>query len=128
MLLRLLDTTNPAKCRFLARKNGGKAPMSHEDVARRSGLHRATVIRLSHRTTWKGIPPETIDAFCRGCGIDILRPGRRRDKRVIRAGALTLLRKAKPVQRRMLARMLELLGGHRDNRGMPTCANQGALS
>jgi hypothetical protein len=46
-------------------------------AASRSGLARRTFGRMAARTTWRGVPVERIDAFCLGCGMDIMHRARR---------------------------------------------------
>jgi hypothetical protein len=99
----LLNRQPPAFCRFWARKNGGKKPMSHEDIARASGLSSARVRQISVLRTWENLPLRTIEAFAAACGVDLLRPGRIR--KFAKQKRLVFLTRATHAQRKMYARL-----------------------
>lgn len=68
-----LDETPPFLCYYLARDS--KRPLSHptpEKIAERGGLSVRTVTRLASRLTWGNLPLDTIDAFCKGCGVSFV--------------------------------------------------------
>ncbi len=78
-LLQRLDRMPPFVCRLLARKNRGRSPMSHLEIARGSGLAKATVAELSFKRTWAGVPVATVSRFSQACGVDLERPRRQID-------------------------------------------------
>ena len=47
-------------------------PLSCRDIARASGLSPANVAKLSKKKSWAGVPIDTVEAFARGCGVDLL--------------------------------------------------------
>lgn len=49
--------------------------MTLRAIAESSGIPQRTVIRLATRKTWRGVKPETVDAFTKACGVDLLQPG-----------------------------------------------------
>jgi transcriptional regulator with XRE-family HTH domain len=103
-LLDKLNQIGPNKCRFLARMEGGRRPISQRQLARRSGLSRATIDRLSHKKRWDDVPLAQVVQFSEGCGIDLLRPKSSvRDK--LKRSKQYIARLA-PKQRRMYARLL----------------------
>ena len=53
--------------------NNGWKPMSTRELAKRSGIPRATVAELSLKTSWQGIRVDLIDRFSTACGVDLLR-------------------------------------------------------
>lgn len=98
----------PMICRYLARKAHGHRPMSVRDIAAVSGLSRDVVSRLSMMRSWKGVSIDTVEAFSRACGVDLMRPGLvakylKRSKRVH-------LTRANPQQREFFMRLFKLRG------------------
>lgn len=78
----LIETVNalpPSLVRALARTHRGHRPMGDTEVARRSGLSRQTIWRLAQRTSWNGVPVDTVERFCAACGVNILHPRRHLD-------------------------------------------------
>lgn len=71
-LLTKLNSCPPFLCRILARKNRGRAGLSHDELAERSGLARSTIAALSFKTSWEGIPVDTADRFAQACGVNHL--------------------------------------------------------
>lgn len=69
-LLAVLDDLPPNVCRVVARQNNGWKPMSHADLAKRSGLANSTVAAISKRKTWRGLTVEVVEAFALACGVD----------------------------------------------------------
>lgn len=61
--------------------------MTVREIAKASGLSTVTVVNVSTRGSWSGLPIDTIEKFSRGCGVDLLRPAPhiwfwRREKKV----------------------------------------------
>ncbi len=64
-----LDKANrvpPIAFRLIAARHG--VAIGPNEIARRSGLSRSTVHRISSHTTWAGVAIDTIDKFVAGCG------------------------------------------------------------
>jgi hypothetical protein len=73
-ILDLLDRVPPFVVYYLARDS--TAAYSHpgkEEIARRSGLSEATVMRLSRRLTWAGVRISDFETFCSACGVSFLK-------------------------------------------------------
>jgi hypothetical protein len=68
-ILQWLDRMPPKTCRLLARHPRKWKALTNREIAERSGLTIARVIKLSKLETWKGIPIEEIDSFREACGI-----------------------------------------------------------
>lgn len=47
--------------------------LSYTEIAKRSGLHRVTVIRISKLTSWDTVPMLTAFRFAAACGVDLLK-------------------------------------------------------
>ncbi len=105
MLLDIANKFPPHICRYVARKKHGLEPMSHADIARKSGLSRSFVASLSKRKTWKGIPVNVIDSFSRACGVDILVP--KRTIEFLRHSKKAHLRSATKLQRIFIASLFQ---------------------
>lgn len=61
--------------------------MSVRELAEKSGLSKSRVAELSIKRSWKGIPIDTVEAFTRACGVNLMRPSEtiwylRKSKRV----------------------------------------------
>lgn len=69
-LLDRLERVPPFLCRILARKNNGHRGLSHEELAKLSGLSRSTIAELSFKTSWKGVTVDVADRFAAACGIN----------------------------------------------------------
>lgn len=120
-----INRYSPKLCRFLARKDKGQRPMTNDDIAKASGLSRSTVAKLSQMDTWDNVTVATMEEFSRACGINLLAPSRRRDKRLISEGRLSLIKNSSPSQRMMFQRILSGFGGNRQNNSeASTCSNQ----
>lgn len=71
-LLEQLNSLPPFAVFSLARSTHGKRPRL-EDLAKASGIPERTFVRIARRFTWNNVKAAHIDAFCRACGVDILR-------------------------------------------------------
>lgn len=108
-LLAWLDRFPPCLVRLVARKKHGFARLSHAEIAQRSGLSISTVSLLSSRTTWRRIPPETIEAFTKGCGINLFRLHKEFHRLRRPRTRSTHIRRAKGPARQMYVRIGKLL-------------------
>lgn len=106
-ILDRIENFPPFVCRLLARKHRGRVGMSHEDIAKASGLARSTVISISFRRTWVGIPIETVDRFSAACGVDFFCT--KDQRKFLRKYPKGYVYKAPPSQRAMYGRLFELL-------------------
>lgn len=86
-LLEIAERFPPSLCRFVARKSHGQKPMSHSDLAQKSGLSRSYVAIISLRSTWKGIPIDVVQRFSEACGVNLVNP----------QSAMEFIRRAKKV-------------------------------
>jgi hypothetical protein len=75
--LEYIDHLHPMACRLLAVKDG--VPMSTEDLAKASGLHPSTIKALARKQTWVGVRVETVVAYTKACGIDLMHQKRPRE-------------------------------------------------
>lgn len=80
--------------------------LSHDELAQMSGLHKATIQTLSLSTTWSHVTVDTMDRFCRACGVNVLNP--QRDLAELQKSMITLFDRANWSQRRFLSRLLQL--------------------
>lgn len=71
-LLAKVEKFPPFLCRILARKNRGRAGLSHLELSKLSGLSKSKVAELSFKTTWAGIPVDIVDRFSTACGVNHL--------------------------------------------------------
>jgi len=53
------------------RQSHGKAWIGLDELCRRSGLPRRTVIRLGSKITWDGVKADVIGRFLKACNIDL---------------------------------------------------------
>lgn len=83
----------PIAFRILARD--GSRPLSHDDIAKRSGLSRSTVQRTSELRDWSTVKAGVAKAFIVGCGFDPARAPHRQWERVVEQG-LSSLKHLKP--------------------------------
>lgn len=60
------DRVSPIAFRLIAAHHG--VAIGPDEIAKRSGLSRSTVQRISARNTWAGVDIDTVDAFIMGCG------------------------------------------------------------
>jgi hypothetical protein len=82
--------------------------MSFRDIAEVSGLDRSSVIRISRRTTWRGMNIDVIQKFSLACGVNLAN-GNHSTRRFIRRGLKSLLRYSSQGQQKTLRRgMAEL--------------------
>jgi DNA-binding Xre family transcriptional regulator len=102
-----LNRFPPILCRLLARKKHGLSAMSMQDIAKRGGLAVSTVSKISMLDSWDSVTLRTIDKFCKGCGIDPMRP--RSHLEFFRRRKTVYMQKATPTQRKMFARILSSL-------------------
>lgn len=61
------DLLPPFLCLMLARTR--LKPIKLREIAARARMHENSVMRLVYRTSWKGIPIETVDRIRGACGI-----------------------------------------------------------
>lgn len=71
-LLKHLDQCPPFVVRRLARRDGRW--LTADEIAKKSGLSWATVMRYSRLQSWARIPVTKAQAFAKACGHDLLRP------------------------------------------------------
>lgn len=64
------DLFPPLFLRILARRPRG-APLTTQEIARRSGLSASQVDAISWQTDWRGVDLPTVRAFMTGVGIDL---------------------------------------------------------
>lgn len=102
-----LNKISPKMCRLIARKSRGQKPMSHTDIALRSGLSRSTVVAISKLNKWDNLPLKRIQAFSEACGVDLLRP--KTSMRIVRKRRLGFMSAANSAQRKMFGRILGTL-------------------
>ena len=108
----LLEKANqfpPCVCRFLARKKCGQAPMSSREIAALAGLSKARVDSLSLLSSWKGIPIDTVAAFSKACGVDLLRPAAAR--KYLKRSKRIHLSNATAKQRQFFQKLLQIKRG-----------------
>lgn len=69
----ILSDFPPKIVRLLARtgRGSGSRRLTHEEVAKRSGLAYQRVRVLSAMSGWSGVPIDVADAFLRGCGVSL---------------------------------------------------------
>lgn len=89
--------------------------MSNIEIAQAAGIDPSTVCKLSKLQSWRGVSVWLADAFAQACGVDLLRPSSRRDKRLVTKGKMRFLKSATHNQRRMFTRMLQTLREGRCN-------------
>lgn len=83
--------------------------MSHNDIAKASGLPKSTVADLSFKPTWAGIPVDVIDRFAGACGVDFFH-AKEQVKFLLRRQKGYIYR-APHSQRLMYAKLFEVLKG-----------------
>ncbi len=107
-LLEKLDRLPPFLCRLLARCQSGPVVrgMTTDEIARVSGLSKSYVSDLSYKTTWRGVPPETHDAFKLACGVHPLHSTIA--NKYLRNGSMQHTSSGDIAQQRMYTRLLEL--------------------
>lgn len=71
--LERLNRLPPNVCRLLAREpHRAKVPLTTEQIAKRSGLSKQTVLKISKLRSWASVTLQNLERFEFGCGI---RPG-----------------------------------------------------
>lgn len=100
-------------CRFLARKRHGQQPLSTRELATISGLSPAGVSKLSKLVTWNTVGMETAHRFSLACGVNLLSTSRHRE--FVRYRKLAYQRQLTPAQRRLYARLTELLSSRKQS-------------
>ena len=70
-LLGLLDKTPPAMIRFIAKNPDGSAP-TNVQIAKRAGIDREKIHKMSLKTSWDNFTVMEIDRFCSACGWDVI--------------------------------------------------------
>lgn len=100
-----LNRFPPFLCRYVARDKTGRRGLSNRQIAMKAGLTKSTVDRLARKHTWNGLRIDTIEAFSKACGVDLLHPSRQIDflKRRKRKHARAL----PPSQRRYLQKIVQ---------------------
>lgn len=68
-----LDRVMPFEARYFFAKRG-RLFLSTEEIAQRSGLTVNKVEQIACATSWGEFRLKEIDAFCKACNVDILRP------------------------------------------------------
>jgi len=104
-LLQIAEKFPPNICRFLARKMHGTKPMSHSDLAEKTGLSRAGVALLSKRKSWRGVPIERVVGFSEACGVSLTNP--KRTTEFMRRASKKYLVGANKTQRKFLSEILK---------------------
>lgn len=61
-------------CRLLARKANGRRGLSHEEIAKLSGLSKSHVAALSVSMSWENCTLDTIQKFSSSCGVNLNNP------------------------------------------------------
>lgn len=64
-----IEAFGPVIYRMLASEGGH--PLSPDEIAKRSGISRSTVQRISGQSKWTGVRIETAFSFCRACGVEL---------------------------------------------------------
>ena len=95
----------PKFCRLYAHNR--ERPLSHEEIARRAGICRSYVVKLSRLNSWNRVPMETAFKFASACGVNLLCTWRVRE--FVRTKKLAYQARAHPNARRMYDRMLREL-------------------
>lgn len=103
-LLAFLDRFSPRLCRLVARERHGRKALSLREIAERSGLSLACVSQIATRSSWKGLKVETVEAFARGCGVDLFRL--RRQVQFLKRGRWRHMDRCNPQQRAMYRRLI----------------------
>lgn len=98
------DKLPPFLVRILSRKKHGHAPLSHSDIAERSGIPRSTVAMLSRLTTWSKVSFDVADRFAKACGVDLAHPGKH--LKDLRRAKWAHVKNANANQRRFLAGLM----------------------
>ena len=71
-LLEVFNSFPPTLVRAVARSKNGRHPMADAEIARRSGLSKDSVRRISSLTVWDTIGVITVDRFTAACGVNLL--------------------------------------------------------
>ena len=68
-----LDKVPPCICRWHAyeRTEDGVRLLTNTELAKKSGLAKRMVQRLSAKATWEGVKVEVVGAFLKGCDADL---------------------------------------------------------
>lgn len=100
--LEIINESPPVFCRIVARTGRGVGcrPLTTEEIAERSGLHRDQVREISRLTNWNRMPAKNIEAFAKACGVDLMRT--KEHWKYLRRGTLGHIQNAKPNQRASL--------------------------
>jgi hypothetical protein len=113
MLLKRLNQLPPFICRFIARRRLARTnrfkPLSHVEIAQRSGLPRSSVADLSLRISWEGVDLDVADRFAAACGVNLTKPGQH--LRWLREGRFGHLKEGNAHQRKFFARLMAQRNG-----------------
>jgi len=90
----------------MATSRRGRRMLSHDDLAEISGLHKATIQRLSLLTSWRGVTVDTMERFSSACGVNLLQTGKGME--ILRTRKMVFFHHANREQRRFLSRVLAL--------------------
>lgn len=101
-----LNKVPPWFCRLMATKNNGYKPMSHSDIAKKAGMARSTVIKISRMLKWDGLTVSQIEGFTSACGVNLISPGNRICE--FRRSKNIHILKASPDQKKMLLSLMSI--------------------
>jgi hypothetical protein len=104
-LLDAMNETPPALIRFIARNPDGTAPTNGE-IAKRAGIDRHKIHKMSLKTSWANFTVQEIDRFCSACGWDLNNPNSIR--RFVRKGKFVHAQRATPRLRKYLTETIAI--------------------
>lgn len=74
-ILYRINLVHPFEIRFVYGKTGNRL-MTRAELCNVTGLSDHVVRKISKSTSWSRIPLGEIDAFCSGCGVDLMQMGK----------------------------------------------------
>jgi predicted transcriptional regulator len=104
--LDLMNRFPPFCCRLVARERRGRRGLSHAEIARRAGITRKTVERLSMKTDWSGVSVSKAVRFAIACGVNHLKMARQID--YMKRRGMVHIRNAPAAQKAFYARLFQL--------------------
>jgi hypothetical protein len=104
-ILQRADQIPPCVCRLYARSRNGTAPLSNAELARRVGVSRSLIVKVSRKTSWLGML-DLADDFAEACGVDFDRPAKVR--RFFQRRQLAYFERTGPAQRKMYRNLITL--------------------